>query len=254
MRDIETTEIFNVQGFIEEVVPSLGYQRMPIYRGQCDVGWQIVPALLREDLSQSEFKNWTELEASLVFRFKQRANRMDFGGSEPNTELEWLTVGQHFGLPTRFSSWSENALVALYFATELREDESDGVVWRLLPGDQAMTMTQDFEQVPDRPQIYHPKHISPEFLAQKTCFLSHCLPEFDTPAISFEDYFESTNEDRMHLCQIVIPHNCKADIRRQLSGMGIDARTLFPGLRGVCDTIREEIYAHTQSYEWAFAS
>ncbi len=254
MRDIETTEIYNVQGFVEEIAPTLGFQRQPIYRGQADLGWEIIPTLLREDVAQSEFKDWTELEASLIFRFKQRANRGDFGGHEPETELEWLTVAQYFGLPTRFTAWSENALAALYFATEMRDDKTDGVVWRLLPGDRNLTVTQDFEQIPERPQIYHPKHSSPEFLAQKTCFLSHALPEFDTKPLSFEDHFENTTEDLVHLCQIVIPHDAKRGIRQQLTGMGVDSRTLFPGLRGLCDTIKEEIYAHTDSYDWVFAT
>ena len=162
-------------------------------------------------------------------------------------------MAQNFGLPTRFTAWSENALAALFFATEIREDQSDGVVWRLVPGDRHMTVSQDFEQVPDRPQIYHPKHASPEFLAQKSCFVSHALPEFDTAPLSFEDHFESETEDRLHLCQIVIPHNMKSELRKQLGCMGVDARTLFPGLRGVCETISEEMFAHTGSYEWAFA-
>ncbi|NNE94305.1 MAG: FRG domain-containing protein [Verrucomicrobiales bacterium] len=254
MREIETTEIHTVQAFVEEIVPNLGFQRQPVYRGQADIGWRLVPSLLRESIGQSEFKNWDDLECALAFQFKQQAGQPFLGGETPGTELEWRAIGQHFGLPTRFTSWTENALVALFFATENRRDESDGVVWRILPGDRDLILTQDFEQVPDRPQLYFPKHGHPEILAQKTCFLSHVLPEFDTPAISFEDHYESCSEDRLHLCQIVIPHEFKSSIRHHLRGMGIDHRTLFPGLRGLCGSIREKIYAHTDSYEWVFAA
>ena len=57
MRDIEITEIHDIQGFVEEVLPSPGFLRQPIYRGQADVGWAIVPKLLRNQLAQTEFKD-----------------------------------------------------------------------------------------------------------------------------------------------------------------------------------------------------
>ena len=46
----------------------------------------------------------------------------------------WLTLMQHYGLPTRLLDWSESPLVALYFALSSDEDaKTDAAVWVLNP-------------------------------------------------------------------------------------------------------------------------
>lgn len=40
---------------------------------------------------------------------------------------------QHYGVPTRLLDWSENPLVALYFAVENKDKETDAAIWMLRP-------------------------------------------------------------------------------------------------------------------------
>ena len=50
--------------------------------------------------------------------------------------FEWLFIMQHHGTPTRLLDWSENAMVAIAFATQYRKDkhkDKDAVVWCLNP-------------------------------------------------------------------------------------------------------------------------
>tara|TARA_R110000850_G_scaffold9033_18_gene33364 strand:+ start:1804 stop:2559 length:756 start_codon:yes stop_codon:yes gene_type:complete len=249
MRAIETVSIGNVEDFLHEMVPQLGFQRTPIYRGQASDQWAILPTLFREEVARTEFNSWNELESSLLVRLKQRA-RGDLG-YDPMSELEWMSIGQHHGLPTRLSAWTENALVALYFATEPGREGEDGIVWRILPGDSNLVISQDYEQVPERPRIYGPQKTTPAMLNQKTCYLCHPLPAEDAAPETFEEYYE-LGDERMHLSRLVVAAGEKEFIRRRLATMGIDARTLFPGMTGLCEQISEEIYSHTDSYEWVF--
>mgnify|MGYP003640352785 CR=1 FL=1 len=249
MREIESVSIGSVEDFLQEMVPQLGFQRTPIYRGLASGKWSILPALFREEVAKTEFKSWTELEAMLLVRLKQRA-RGDLG-YEPMSELEWMSVAQHYGLPTRLSTWTENALVALYFATEPGHDDEDGIVWRILPGDANLVISQDYEQVPQQPRIYVPQKTTPAMLNQRTAYLCHPLPDEDAAPETFEEYYE-LGDERMHLSRLVVTAAEKGFIRRRLATMGIDARTLFPGMAGLCEQIQEEIYCHTDSYEWVF--
>ena len=132
MREIEEITIYDVDAFVREVVPPLGFQRHPIYRGQADSRWSVVPGLMREDLAKTEFSKWGEFETSLLWKFKQQT--MGTIGAEPHSELEWISIAQDAGLPTRFTSWTEDALTALYFACQDSPGlgDGDGAVYRIL--------------------------------------------------------------------------------------------------------------------------
>ena len=165
--------------------------------------------------------------------------------------MEWISAAQDAGLPTRFTSWTEDALTALHFACQDSPGfgDGDGAVYRVLSGDRSLVVSQDHEQVPESARLYHPRQTTPEIRAQSTCFLSHPLPEVDTPAITFEDYYQC-GDDPIHLAKIVIPNEAKGHIRQTLANLGTHAAKLFPGVPGIAAKIRSEVYAHTDSYNW----
>jgi hypothetical protein len=249
MREIETVVVGSIESLLEEMVPKLGFQRTPVYRGQGRASWALLPALFREEVARSEFKSWADLEAAFLVSLKQRA-RGELG-YDPTTELEWTSLGAQNGLPTRLSAWSENALVALFFATDPAHDEEDGAVWRIMPGEASFVISQDYEQIPDQPRLYRPQRPSVAMQNQRVCFLSHPLPKEDASPETFEEHFE-LGTDRIVLSKLVIPAAWKSYLRRRLSMMGIDHRSMFPGLAGLCQDLRDEIYCHTDSYEWIF--
>ncbi len=247
MKEIENYTIGTIKDYLDELVPKLGSQRTPIYRGQKDYDWGLLPGLLRENLARAEFGNWASLEATQMMKFKQRST--DLLNCQPQSELEWRAQATQRGLPTTLSSWTENGMVALYFATELKEDESDGVVWRIIPGDSGMEISQDHEQVPEKPGVYFPRHRDRAMENQRVCFLTHTLPDGGREPVSFEDQYCSGNA-RMHLCKIRIPHSEKETMRAQLATLACDTRMIRPDLQGLCAQIQEEIYTHTNSYNW----
>jgi len=252
MKEIEIIHLSGLEALMEEVVPIMGHRRIPVYRGMADSESSLVPALLRMAIRETEFSDWNGLEASLMEKFKVRSGGEL--GFEPASELEWQVLASHLGLPTRFTAWSENPLVALWFATASTPEPSSGSLWRLLPGDSKLVATQDYQVDPESYRLYFPRHTNPEILAQRCCFMSHPIPKLDTGAISFEESYQtmSSEDYSMHLARMTIDPSDKATIRARLSRLGIDERSLFPGLRGLAKQLATEAYHHTGSYDWAF--
>ncbi|MDF1814052.1 MAG: FRG domain-containing protein [Verrucomicrobiales bacterium] len=247
MRHYEEITISYIENLIPEVPPLRGPHQSNYYRGQADQSWALNPALFRTGLERTGFSSWLEIANSNHLKFKQFAPpdlRVHM-----TSELEWTATACHHFAPTNFSAWSEAALVGLYFATEETQDKADGALWRLMPGTDNMTIFQDYEQVPDAPRFYHPQYQTPEMAAQRVCFLTHPFPDANTPPVSFENYY-NTSDDLLNLCKITIPHEDKREIRRQIAALGFDSRNIFPGLKGIGRQISEELYSHSESYNW----
>jgi len=248
-KEIEIVSAGDVERLIEEMVPRLGYKRTPVYRGQARSDWSLLPTLCREEVAKTDLKCWSELESAFLFNFKQSVG--GDVGYEPMTELEWIALGARHGLPTRFTSWSENILVAAFYATDPAFEDVDGAIWRIMPGEASFTVSQDFEQIPDRPCLYRPARPDVAMRNQRVCFLSHPLPKEDAAPETFEELYEF-GPDRLVLSKLIIHAGCKGYLRRRLASMGIDHRHINPGLGAVCSDLRNEIYCHTDSYEWIF--
>ncbi len=96
-----------------------------VYRGQ-NLDLPLVPKLGRTTCDDLLIK-----EHKMLLEFK-RANPLLLYPHQPLDDWDCLTLGQHYGLPTRLLDWSTNALTALWFAVkgDLR-NSANSVVWTM---------------------------------------------------------------------------------------------------------------------------
>lgn len=200
-----------------------------IFRGHSSCFWHLeagVHRLLKN--AKPDLSSLINQERRFLNEFKRRARI--FLQSSPSSDWEWMVLAQHFGLPTRMLDWTENPLVALYFAVKDRSQmSSDGVLYAYRHGspDIDIGSTSDPFSI-ERIELVRPPHLDQRVIAQQSIFTAE-------PPLLKEGGREEAN-----LRYWYVSVRYKTEIRTELSKLGISESALFPGLASLATEIREE--------------
>ncbi len=236
------------------------YRNEFVYRGVFDVDFKLISKLQRicaHDLS---------LEKNILRNF------IKYGYAElkeTDSIYQKLALGQHHGLPTRLLDWSYSPLVAAHFATQnIEKYDRDGAIYCL-----------DVEKA----NKYLPLKLQEHLNEKRTHFFSAASLEDFFPSLdnikTFDEkpfflFFEPSSqsdrirnqyalfsivsdtkyliddlipEDEDMMFKIIIPKECKLEIRDKLDYINISERFLFADLDGVCSWITRR-FANLKDY------
>lgn len=231
--------------------PDLGRFRTDYaFRGMSDKSYPLATRFERNCRDQPK------LEYHLLRNFRKYAN-VDFKG-DLSSDWRILTIGQHYGLPTRLLDWTYSPFVALHFATNsLEYFHVDGVVWMvdfvkvnlLLPqklreemnlaGSNTFTIEMIEEAVPgidsfdklspgeDMALFFEPPSLDSRIVNQYAFFsvMSRPTARLDEWLLKHPEVYK----------KIIIPAELKWEVRDKLDQANINERLLFPGLDGLAN-------------------
>ena len=210
MKEIEIENFTELHGVIEKY-----NARTVIYRGVKSVTYPLLPKIGRivpPDAIGSRERN----EQEILRLFKERAFQyLDF---TPASDWDWLALGQQYGLPTRLLDWTDNPLVACFFAVD-ETSEEDGVIYAY--------HNESYIAVEKHPDPFNykevgkfiPKHLTQRITTQGGLFTVHPKP------------YEPFESDDME--KIIIPNRIRSGLKETLNKYGVDRFSLFPGLDGL---------------------
>jgi FRG domain len=218
------------------------------FRGHAKHEYKLEPTIARcQRYADREVFFNRFVEKELLNRFRRRAFPHDHHVTSAGYAI---FLARHYGLPTRLLDWTANALFALYFSCIAHKD-IDGDVWAFRQRDgnsglDAFTLTERrteaelFAITGDEPEIriVFPVFNSPRLVAQDGCFTWASDPWQPLEGLAGKPFKECAL-DIEHLYRWKIPCGCKAQILRDLSGLGINHRSVYPDLEGIARSLWE---------------
>lgn len=267
MPDQQTTItcLASVEKAVEELYDEFNGEAM-WWRGHAIESWKIMAGAFRPSRQSGKYN-----EYALISHFKTRALGMLGHRPRPTSEIEWLFLAQHYGLPTRLLDWTENPLVALFFA--LGQDaggatNADACLWAMSPsqlnlslscpakpGEAQLGLVGSDERVVQamaKQAFGYKNEAIKGFLSFDPSLLPKALaiesPEMDARIVAQSGRFtlhgcdrslESLSESGKYLRKFIIPGSEKSKLRQKLELMGVQLWNLFPDLQSLAEGLRK---------------
>jgi FRG domain len=237
-RPPERTPLANVKSWaaFKEYALTLDPNRY-VFRGQESCAWRLRTFFHRSgraSLFRFVNQDMHQLHAHLSSLTEHHFNLKD--------DLEnaaFYSLVQHHGYPTPLLDWTRSPFIAAYFA--FRKKRADGEFARIFVLDQR-------EWIKDVPRSQLVNAALPHFSFLNPLAINNprMVPQQALSTVANVDdiegfvAFNEKNNKKTYLEVIDLPMSERPQIIQELSLMGITAGSMFPGLDGACEQLREK--------------
>lgn len=239
-----------------------------IYRGQSDASWKL-ESMLERVIGKKWNKNIAnQHENYSIHVFKSKFHLYDNENILPKSKLAWLSIMQHYGVPTRLLDFTESPYVALYFALEGYDMHkyTDLAIYafdhsqlmdvsinyiankdsRFGESKHTIIEKQDeiFEDTVDRfsydiAWITEPHELNVRLDRQSGCFLLSGNKEKKIEEVLSDDIYS-----RCTINKYIIKANLYNNIYVLLRKMNINSKTIYGDLQGLARSIKMDMVVH----------
>jgi len=268
MPNIKEITITDFDAFVKSVGnKSPGALSQFWFRGVGKSSYKLSPSILRHECIKTIDKLF-EMEKDLLTRYRERS--VPYLKEQLSSSWEMLFVMQHYGMPTRLLDWTENPLIALFFAVSSAKKtkatkksalafNEDAAVWVLSPSkwNKAVFSQQSYQGAAISPSSDLVKsyevgadhkymnqypvailgiHNSPRIVAQRGSFtlFGKSLKSMD------EEFSSSESFDDDALFKLIIPAAEIQNFLDKLVWMGMSDSVIYPDLEGLAKETKRQ--------------
>lgn len=215
--------------------------RRYLFRGQ-NKSWRLRTSFHRA--GRSDLTRFLNEDIQTLHKHLSARTKHVFNLEIPNENGAFFNLVQHHGYPTPLLDWTYSPYVAAFFAyrgisNEMAEKASADAKVRIHVFDQAQWKS-DLNQV--QLLLFAAPHVSiGEFLAIEN---ERMIPQQAASTVTnvddVETYIRAKEESgKTYLWAIDLPVSERKKVIQELGYMGITAGSLFPGLDGACEELKE---------------
>ncbi len=217
------------------------------FRGHASINYRLVPSALRynkRDQRNSAISGIREVQQVLSYKLPRPP--------APTERLNWLQIAQHYGFPTRLLDWTQNPVVALYFAC-CHNPDKDGLVVVMRP------LELNAEVNPNNPRLFNyeqdrdliDKYIDLDGVEsrRRNKRTIAVVPSWDHERIYLQQgfftlhgskQFEIDSSQVSSLTYIPVPQEAKARMIKELSRVGMGEMFVYPEPEHACNYLRQK--------------
>ncbi|MBI2725653.1 MAG: FRG domain-containing protein [Polaromonas sp.] len=236
-----------------------------VFRGQCNAKWGLQSALERLLGRTWAAEKATKFEAYSLTTFQSKYHIYCGQEHTPKSKLAWLSVMQHYGVPTRLIDFTTSPYIALYFALEkydplLKQDFSIFLIdySSLMENSLAFIKKNDRTFLETRTSMQNKQDEVFELTIDRRAYDIAWLTEptelnarIDRQSGTFlmtgnlgqriEDVLNSATYRTTTIQKIVIPAKLYESVYVGLRKMSINAKSIYGDLAGLASSIQMEL-------------